>query len=455
MAEETSAAPQQRDAHQPVAPRQAAAASFLGSLTEYYDYTVYGTAAALVLGQLFFSGLSPAVGSAVALGTFAAGFLVRPIGAVVFGHVGDRYGRRTALAGTILLMGVSTVLIGLLPTNATLGGAAAVLLIVLRLLQGIAVGGELGGASVLAVEHAPATRRGFFGSFATTGAFAGLVLASAVFGLLSLMSEEAFLGWGWRIPFLLSAVVVAVGLWVRLGLAESPHFRTEAPVRVARPPIAEVLRRHFPKVAIVTLIWAGPTTAYYLVTVYSLSYLAQNSDIPRASVLNALSVAALILCIVCPLWGAVSDRLGNRKRMLAAGAVLESLLVFLLFWTFGVDSIWVIFVAIVLVLGLGHAMVNGVAPAFFVELFPVEVRMTAVSLGQTLGSTVGGLAPIVAAGLGGLGSLYPVAAYSLALCVIGAIALLSVQDRTPGRPVAGEHPTDHGAAGPLSADRRG
>jgi MFS family permease len=405
-------------------PRRAAIASFVGGMLEYYDFFVYGTAAALVLNKLFFTGLSPALGTVAAFATFAVGYVVRPLGGIVFGHIADRIGRKRSLVATLLVMGVSTVLIGVLPTYATIGAAAPILLLLLRLVQGFGLGGELGVASVFAVEHAPPGRRGFYGAFAYSGPFAGLVLSTSVFGLLSLMPDAAFASWGWRVPFLVSIVVVAVALVVRLRVPEPKVFRnSKDEVAKAKAPVVEALRGHAKDVLAVAFISAAPNTIFYIVTVFSLSYATTAHGVPQTTMLAVVTVAAVFLFTATPMWGGLSDRIG-RKKPIVYGITAEATLLFVFFLGLETGNTLVIFGATVLVLGLGHAVVNGVVPAFFCELFPTHLRASAVSLGQQLGGVIGGFAPLVGAALIGAswGGWVPLAAYCVVLCALAVVA---------------------------------
>lgn len=394
--------------HSTTTPLRAAIASFVGGMLEYYDFFVYGTAAALVLNKLFFTGLSPALGTVAAFATFAVGYVVRPLGGIVFGHIADRIGRKRSLVATLL------------PTYSSIGAAAPILLLVLRLVQGFGLGGELGVASVFAVEHAPPGRRGFFGAFAYSGPFAGLVLSTSVFGLLSQMPAEAFAAWGWRVPFLVSIVVVAVALVVRLRVPEPQVFNKAADeVAKSTVPVVEALRGHSKDVLAVALISAAPNTIFYIVTVFSLSYATTAHGVPQTTMLAIVTVAAVFLFTATPMWGGLSDRIG-RKKPIVYGIIAEAILLFVFFLGLGTGNTLVIFGATVLVLGLGHAVVNGVVPAFFCELFPTHLRASAVSLGQQLGGVIGGFAPLVGAALIGAnwGGWLPLAAYCVALCAL-------------------------------------
>ncbi|OZC29533.1 MFS transporter [Gordonia polyisoprenivorans] len=407
--------------------RRASLAAFSGSAIEYYDLVAYGTAAALVFGDLFFRDVSPHVALLLSFATFAAGYLARPIGGLLFGYIGDKYGRRTAVLMTIAMMGTATVCIGLLPTYDTIGAFAPVLLVVLRVFQGLAVGGELGGAVLISVEHAPRDKRGFYGSFSTAGAQGGTLLATIVFAIVTLMPDEQFDSWGWRVPFLLSAVIVIVGMIIRRGLDETPDFKQSQEERasaasVKHRPIRDALTKYPLTILGITLIMAGMMSIWYVITVYSLSYAVSNSGIPRTSMLWVVSAATLVVVLMNPVWGALSDRV-SRSRLIVFGLLAESLLLFLYFAMLGVGNLLLVFISLILVAGLGHAVVNGIFPAFVVESLPAAVRYTAGSFGMQLAALVAGFAPLVATALEPTaGGVWTVCALCLALCTLGALS---------------------------------
>ena len=408
----------------PSGPRRAAAAAFFGGTLEYYDFFIYGTASALVLNQLFFTGLSPAMGTIAAFATLALGYLVRPLGAIIFGHIGDRFGRKTALISTLLTMGLATVLIGLLPTSTVMGEAAALLLIILRVAQGFGVGGELGNASILSVESAPPDRRGFYGSFASAGPFSGMVLSTGTFAFLSLLPKEQFLSWGWRLPFLFSVVLLVLTYAIRRHISEpevSEDVRSTG--AVDKFPIFQVARRHKKDLLIATVMSAGPGTVFYTISVFGLSYAATQYGIDQPTMLALVTIASVVLVCAVPAWGALSDRIGRRK-LIISGMTCEAVFIFGYFLSLPTKNPVLILLSMVLVLGLGHALVNGVQPALFCEMFPVEVRSSAVSLGQQLGGAINGLAPVIAAAIIAVnpGGWYWIATYAGGLCLLGAIA---------------------------------
>ncbi len=314
-------------------------ASLVGSVIEWYDYALYGTAAALVFARLFFPNADPAIGTIVAFGTFAVGFIARPIGGFVAGHFGDKIGRKATLVISLMTMGAATTLIGLLPTYQQVGFLAPVLLVILRLLQGFAVGGEWGGAAIMAVENAPRGKEGYFGAFPQTGVSAGMVLGTGAFAIISsLVSEQDFLAWGWRIPFLFSVVLAGVGLFVRFRIGESPAFEEARRSRKqSRLPLVEVVR-DYPKNI---LLGIGARFAeagnYYIFTVFILSFVAQHTTLPRNVTLICIMIAAVLNVILIPIAGSISDRIG-RRPVIITGAIFLALMAYPFFMMVGSGS---------------------------------------------------------------------------------------------------------------------
>jgi MFS family permease len=412
-------------------PRRAATAAFFGSVIEYYDLVAYGTAAALVFGNLFFKNVPSHIALILSFATFAAGYVARPLGGLLFGVIGDRLGRRTAVLATIVLMGLSTVLMGVLPTYAMVGGWAPVLLVVLRICQGLAVGGELGGAVLISVEHAPPGRKGFFGSFSTAGAQAGTLLSTAVFSLVTLMPADAFASWGWRLPFLGSAVIVIIGIAIRYGLAETPDFREAKAAGTVRNPLRQAFSRYPGKIVGITLVMAGMMSIWYVITVYSLSYATGTAGIGKTAMLWLMAGANMVIVVLNPFWGALSDRIG-RSKLITIGLLLEGGLLFGYFGALQTGSIGLVLLALLLVAGVGHAMVNGIFPAFVAESLPTEVRYTAGSFGMQLAGLIAGFAPLVAVSLekSALG-IWTICLACIAFCVVGAVCAATVlRDRT-------------------------
>src|SRR6266568_2625452 len=309
-----------------------ATASLIGTSIEWYDFFLYNTAAALVFNKLFFPTFAPLAGTIAAFATYAVGFMARPIGGIVFGHYGDRLGRKTMLYLTLAIMGLATTAIGLLPTYTTIGIWAPILLVTLRLLQGLGIGGEWGGAVLMAVEHAPAHRRGFYGSWPQMGVAIGLLLSTLVFRSFSRYPEATFLAWAWRVPFLLSVVLLAVGLWIRHRLAESPLFdKLKSRRAEARMPVVEVFRHHTKPLLLATGARLAENGLFYIFTTFSLTYVATQLKLDRNIVLSGLLVASAVSLVTVPAWGAISDRLG-RRPVYMFGAVAGGILAFPFFW---------------------------------------------------------------------------------------------------------------------------
>jgi MFS transporter, MHS family, shikimate and dehydroshikimate transport protein len=381
--------------------RQVIAASFIGTTIEWYDFFLYGSAAALVFGQLFFPNIDPLIGTLAAFGTFGVGFVARPIGGIIFGHYGDRIGRKTMLIISLLMMGIATFIIGLLPTADSIGIWAPVLLVVMRLFQGLGVGGEWGGAVLLAVEHSPEGRRGFYGSWAQMGVPAGLLLANAVLlPLASILPEEQFLAWGWRVPFLLSIVLVGVGLFIRLKIMESPAFRqvqdsqTEAPM-----PIVDVVRYHPKNVLLAMGMRIAENGNFYIVTVFVLDYVTKDLGLSKSVGLWGVIIGAAVGLITIPAYGALSDRLG-RRPLYMFGAIFSLLFAFPFFLLLDTKMSILIWLAIGVALWLGHDPMYGPQAAYFSELFGTRLRYSGASIGYQLASVVGGgISPLIAASL--------------------------------------------------------
>jgi len=408
--------------------RRVLGACFVGTALEWYDFFLYGTMAALVFDKLFFPNIDPTAASLASLSTFAAGFVARPIGGIIFGHYGDRLGRKKMLIISLVMMGIATFLIGLLPTYETIGFAGPVLLVVLRVVQGLGVGGEWGGAALMAIEHAPRRRRGFYGAFTQMGVPGGLLTSTVVVLIVSSsVSEEAFLGWAWRIPFLLSIVLIGVGLYVRLRILESPVFEEAKEVAPEpRIPLVATIRDH-PK-SLVTVMGAriAENALFYLFTVFILEYGESELGLERGQLLVAVIVAASIGLVSTPLYGALSDRLGRRPVYLF-GAVVSLVFSFAYIPMIDTKSIPLIVLATVIGLNLGHDAMYGPQAAFFSESFGTRSRYTGASIGYQLAGVLGGgIAPLVAASLltlGPSGGFY-VSVYMAAMCVITIASVL-------------------------------
>jgi MFS transporter, MHS family, shikimate and dehydroshikimate transport protein len=414
--------------------RRVAAASCIGTAVEWYDFFIYGTAAALVFNKLFFPAFEPLVGTLIALSTYAVGFIARPLGGIVFGHIGDRVGRKGALVVTLLIVGLGTFVIGLMPTYAQIGMWAPIGLVVIRLLQGFGVGGEQGNAILITCEHAPPARRGFFGSWVQIGAPAGFLLPSAIFAILtSTLSEEAFLAWGWRIPFLLSIVLVGIGLYIRLKLSESPLFVKirEQHAEDARP-LADVVRNHGRHV----MLGAGAKIAESaLFTIYAVIVVAYavNHGLPKSMIVNGILIACAIEVLMLPLFGALSDRVGRRPVYLG-GALFQIVMAVPTFMLINTGRQELVWLAMVLVLSVGHAAMYGPQAAFFSELFPARVRASGVSLIQQFGALFGGgVASVLSAWLLAQAGGQPwlVAGYVMVLAAITAASVAALSETAP------------------------
>jgi metabolite-proton symporter len=418
--------------------RRVALSGLLGTAVEFYDFLVYGTVAALVFGELFFPGADPAVGTIAAFGTFAAGYVARPIGGIVFGHFGDRLGRKNMLLLTMGLMGGASFLIGLLPTYDTIGVWAPVLLITLRVVQGIAIGGEWGGATLMVVEHAGEKRRGLWSSFTQMGAPLGSLISATVVALVSTLPKDQFAAWGWRVPFLLSVLLLGVGLFVRLQVVESPLFAEVKKDRAeSRLPVLDVLRRPKP-VVLACCVGIGAFTAQSLLTSYLISY-ATGIGYPRPQVLTALTVSAAVALVVLPCASALSDRIGRRPVVLT-GAILSAATAFPVLALIDSKSPGALILAVVIGHGIAQSMMYGPLGALFSEMFGTKVRYTGASLGYQGATLVGaGFSPMIAGSLvASSGNGTPVA---LLLCGGSLITALTVWFvRETSRTSLGEDP---------------
>ncbi len=399
------------------------AASLIGSVIEWYDFFIYGTAAALIFGQLFFPGSDPLIGTLYSFGTYAVGFIARPIGGVFCGHYGDKIGRKSMLVMTLIVMGVATTLVGLLPTYESIGIWAPILLVVLRFLQGFAVGGEWGGATLMAVEYAPPGRRGFFGSWPGMGIPAGLVVATAVFTASSSLPPEQFLSWGWRVPFLVSIVLVAVGLFVRLKILETPAFQQmQESGGSSELPVLDVFRYYWRSLLLTMGAFFLLNGGFYVTVTFMLAYGTQNIGVGSGTMLTGVLIAGTVQIFAIGAFAALSDRVGRRPVYLG-GAVFLLLFSFPLFWmvnTGVAPLIWLAMSIAIVALGAMY----GPSGAFFSELFSTRVRYSGASLGYQLASAVaGGFAPVIAVALL---SAYGYPAVALYMIVMALITITAV-----------------------------
>ncbi|UZX02845.1 MHS family MFS transporter [Arthrobacter sp. CDRTa11] len=404
---------------------RAIAGSVIGTALEWYDFFLYGTAAALVFNQLFFPKFDPLTGTLLAFASFAVGFVARPIGAIVFGNFGDRIGRKKVLVLTLVIMGVATMLIGLVPTYEVAGIWAPIALTVLRFIQGFGLGGEWGGAVLMSLEHGDPKRRGFAASWPQIGVPLGLLMANGILALMFLVTSPAdFLAWGWRIPFLLSALLVGVGLWIRFRVTESPEFEElAASGKQAKMPIIEVLRTQKRELLISTGSRIGTDVAFYIYVLFVVTYLTQMVGVSQSVALLAVLVSAGVMVVLIPLFGSLSDRVGRRPVYLA-GALGALIWVFAFFPLLGTGNTLLILLADVVGMTCWAAMYGPLA-AFTTELFPTRVRYSGASLGYQMAGILGGaFAPIIAVALyGQFGTWLPVAIYVSVMLLITIISV--------------------------------
>ncbi len=419
--------------------RRVVVASFIGTAIEWYDFFLYGTAAALVFPLLFFPNFDPLAGTMAAFAANAAGFFARPLGGVIFGHFGDRVGRKTMLVTTLMMMGFATFCIGLLPTHAQAGVAAPLLLVALRIVQGFGVGGEWGGAVLMVVEHADKSRRGLFASWVQAGVPVGMLLATGVFSLVAWLTGPAFLTWGWRVPFLLGILLTGIGYFIRLRVLESPVFEQAKSERPApKLPILEVLRTHPRNVLLAMGARLAENAFFYIFTVWVLSYATKQLGMDQSTLLNGVLLGSAAQLAAIPFFGSLSDRLGRRPVYLG-GALFLLAMAFPFFWLVDMRSTGLAWLAIVIGM-VGHAAMYGPQAAFFSELFGTRTRYTGASLGYQLAAPfAGGLAPIIASALLGWagGNPWLVALYLIAMAVVTIVCVLLAAE-TNRRDLAGQ-----------------
>jgi len=404
--------------------RRVVLASFVGTTIEWYDFFLYGTAAALVFPQIFFPESEAMAGTMKSFATYAVGFFARPIGGVVFGHFGDRIGRKSMLVTTLVLMGLATFLMGVLPTHAQIGVWAPVLLVFLRFVQGFGVGGEWGGAVLMTVEHGHEGRRGFYASWVQAGVPVGLLLATLVYwGFSSSMSEAAYLSWGWRVPFLLGGLLLAVGMFIRLQIMESPVFEQmlaeKKKEEKSTPPIIEVIKTHPREILLAMGSRFAENASFYVFTIVSLSFAKMYLHMEDTVLLQGILIAAIAQLIVIPYFGHLSDKVGRRPVYLG-GALAVLIFSWFFFPMLETKETVVIWLAMVLAL-VAHSAMYAPQAAFFSEMFGTGVRYTGASLGYQMASPLaGGLAPLIATWLLAKsdGDPWPVAGYLTVMCVI-------------------------------------
>lgn len=409
-----------------VAHRKVLLASAVGSALEWYDFFIYGTAAALVFGQLFFPKSDPTIGTLLAFASFGVGFIARPFGGLVFGHLGDRLGRKPVLVITLLMVGAGTFLIGLLPTYESAGMWAPIMLVALRLVQGFGAGAEYGGAVIMAVEHAPPGKRGWYGSFAPLGVTVGLLLANGVFALFTSLPQEDFVSWGWRIPFLLSIVLVLVGFYIRYRVSETPVFsEIAAKNAAARSPVVEAVKQHPREFLVVIGARLAENGLGYLFPVFALNYMTQQLHLPKPMILEGNILAYAIQLLTIPFFSALSDRVG-RRPVYMGGALFSAAFAFPFFMLIGTQSQPLIYLALILGISVGVAAMFGPQAAYFAELFGARLRYSGFAFARELGSILaGGPAPAIAAALllyAG-GAPWLVATYFVFLSLVTAAAV--------------------------------
>jgi MFS transporter, MHS family, shikimate and dehydroshikimate transport protein len=423
----------QTDNH-PASMRTVVAASAIGTTIEWYDFLIYATAAPLVLNKLFFPTKDPLVGTLISIGTIGVGFFARPIGAIILSHFGDRLGRKSMLILTLVSMGVATTLIGILPTYASIGVAAPILLVACRLVQGIAVGGEWGGAVLMATEHSPPDRRGFYGSLVQIGFPLGMALGTASFFALAYLGDQQFMSWGWRIPFAASAALVVIGVFIRLRIDETPDFkRVLREGQVSRLPVLEAIRRH-PKALLIGLGARITEISWiYVLTIFGLSYAVTNLGLSRGLVLGAIALGAAVELVTIPLFGYLSDHVGRRLIYLL-GCVAAICLSFPIFWAIATRDPIIVVSAFVIGMSVGHGIMYGVQASFLSEMFPSNLRYSGASLGYQIAAPIGGgLVPLAAAAIVGLthGATWPVSLLMILIASMTVLAVLVAQETAP------------------------
>jgi MFS family permease len=430
-------------------PRKAALAAWAGSALEYYDFFIYGAASALIFPRVFFSPHDPATATLVSLASFGVAYAARPLGAVILGHIGDRLGRRKIMVTTLVAMGLSTFLIGALPSYAQVGTAAPVLLVLMRIFQGLSAGGEQASANSMTLEHSPEGRRGYYTSFTLGGTQAGQILATLIFIPVAALPDDQLYAWGWRVPFLLSVVVSVVGYVIRRRLEETPSFQqASAGGEVAKLPLADLMRHHW---ADVLRVVGGSlvATVSTIFTVWALSYATSSAvGLGKSAMLWVGVVANAVALLAIPLWAKLSDRIG-RRPVFIAGAAGSGVMVFAYLWAISTGDLVLVFVTGVLLFGVVYSAANGIWPAFYGEMFSTRVRLSGMAIGTQIGFAAAGFAVSFAAQIAGPhgDDWVAVAAFTAGFCLIAAIAAATAREtHTVPTPQLGQE--QQRAAGP-------
>ncbi|MEV7085031.1 MFS transporter [Streptomyces sp. NPDC093085] len=438
----------------PGKPRQAAVAAWIGSALEYYDFFIYGSAAALIFPKVFFDPDHPATATLISLGTFGVAYATRPLGAFLLGHIGDRLGRRRVMVLTLLMMGVSTFLIGCLPTYDQIGTAAPALLVLMRMLQGVSAAGEQAGASSMTLEHAPEHRRGYYSSFTLNGTQAGQILATLIFIPVAALPDDQLYTWGWRIPFLLSALVAVAGYVIRRNLEETPAFRrVAAEPAPAAPPLVHLLREHWADVLRVVAA-ATIATVSTIFTVWALSYATGDAvGMDRSAMLWVGVVANAVALLAIPLWARLSDRIG-RKPVFLIGSLGSGVMVFVYLWAISTGSYPLVLLAGIGFFGVVYSAANGIWPSLYGEMFPTRVRLSGMAIGTQIGFAVAGFAVSFAAQIAGPDgdNWVGVALFTAAFCLLSSVAVVTGREtfRVPTGALGGRR--ENGREGARTAE---
>lgn len=409
---------------------KAALGSFIGTTVEWYDYFLYGTAAALVFPKVFFNGLSPEFATFASMASFAVAFIIRPLGGMIIGHFGDQMGRKKLLVFTLVLMGLCTAAIGTLPSFASAGYWGPGLLILLRVLQGFALGGEWGGAALMSVEHAPEGKRGLFGSTMQMGVPAGLLVSSGAFALVSMLPDDQFYAWGWRLPFLFSLALLAVGMYIRLQVSEPPAFEKLAKTgEVCKAPLKEVWANEKKKTLVMVFFQSVANVGYFLITVYALTYITETLHLPRSLASTALLIGAAVDLFMQPVFGALSDKIG-RLKVYGFGAIFLGIYAFPLFWLLNTGNPALIVLAITLGLGIGHASTGSLHGVIYAEQYPTRYRFSGASTAYQLSGIISSApTPLIAAWLvAQTGTSHAVSWFVVVAAVISLVCVLLAKE---------------------------